>query len=84
MVQFKSNNNNKECFSFDVIGNQTVYIDTIKALLFFLGHCNADYEVNNELYCISNLIDGMLPDESQIINLEDVELFQKFKEQKHK
>ena len=84
MVQFKKNDKNIDTFSFDVIGSQMVYVETIKALLFFMGHCQSGCDMTSEAYYMCNLIEGMLPDERQIISVEDADLFEKFKQQKSK
>lgn len=84
MIQFKKNEKGQDCFSFDVIGGKMEYIETIKALLFFTGHCQSGYDPTSELYYICNLIEGMLPEENQVISLEDAELLQNIKEQKTK
>lgn len=84
MIQFKTNDKNIDTFSFDVVGGQMVYVETIKALLFFMGHCQSGYDMTSEAYYMCNLIEGMLPDERQIISIEDADLFEKLKEQKLK
>lgn len=78
MVKFDNTNHN---FSFEVTGSQSEYIETIKALLFFMGHCQTGYDTTNETYYICNLIDGMLPDGRQIINLDEAEYLKTIKEQ---
>ena len=78
MVKFNDDNT----FTVSIEGCNGAYIDTIKALLTYVGQGDDNYISQNELYYISNLIASMLPNPEQIINKEDAELLKIAKQNK--
>lgn len=70
MVKFDKNNS----FTVSIEGESAVYVDTIKALIAYLGNTDDNYISNNERFCVANLLTSMLPNPEQIINSEDIEL----------
>ncbi|NDV79860.1 hypothetical protein [Dysgonomonas sp. 511] len=78
MVKFNKDNT----FSVSIEGCGDTYIDTIKALLSYIGYDDGDILTKDERYYISNLIASMLPNPEQIINSEDIELLRAAKQNK--
>ena len=69
-----------DSFSVTITGGKDEYIETIKNLLFVLSNCDSSVNLSQmELYNICNLISCMLPENEQIINMDDVELLKQIK-----
>lgn len=71
-------------FTFTVDGEKEVYINTIKALLSVLGSIENNLISVDERYLICNLISGMLPDDQQIANIEDIKELNTIQERRKK
>lgn len=71
----------RETFSVSVQGDKYDYIATIKSLLSIMSAIPETSYVSKDAYYICNLIDGMLPNEQQIINLDEAEYLKTIKEQ---
>lgn len=62
--------------------DQDSHIRTIQSLLYFLSHCNTEFiDAPNEIYYVCRLIEDMLPAHNQILDTDEVELFEQFKKQ---
>jgi hypothetical protein len=78
MVQINKDTVNIKLEHFD----KKDHIRMIKSLLYFLMHCDKTFtDAPDETYYVCTLIEQMLPDSGQILNTDDVELFQQFKKQ---
>jgi len=74
MVRFE-----KGSFSVTIDGCKSTYVDTIKALLVAMKAGDRNLLNESDIHLICNLIDSMLPDEEQIIDLQDIELLKQLK-----
>lgn len=84
MVRFGNDESNPllENFTVTIEGCKCTYIQTLKALVEALAACNKEALTDNEFYSICNLIACMLPDETQVLNPEEVKLFEELKKVK--
>lgn len=81
MIRFDKVNNRSENFSISIQGDKHDYIETIKAILSVLSKMPEESYVSQEVYYMCNLIESLLPDERQIVNLDEAEYLQAIKEQ---
>lgn len=79
MIQFSKDNNGRESFTIRFDGCREEYISIVKSMLFFMGNCQYNGEINQETYNMCRLIDSMLPDANQIITKEDIEILKQAK-----
>ncbi len=79
MVQFNENTDKMQVFTASITGDKEDYLSTIKTLLNIISGYREDNFDQNDLYNVCNLIKGMLPDEKQIVSLEDAQYLEAIK-----
>lgn len=80
MVQFNENTDKMQVFTASITGDKEDYLSTIKTLLNIISGYREDNFDQSDLYNICNLIKGMLPDEKQIVSLEDAQYLEAIKQ----
>lgn len=78
MVQFDKKDG-EPVFTASIRGDKKDYLDTIKTLLNIVGRASEDLLNENDRYNIGTLIEDMLPDERQIVSLEDAQYLEAIK-----
>lgn len=71
MIQFDDKN---LAYTVTILGDRSNYLETIKTLLYMMGReSNSDLS-SKDINVMCNLIESMLPDERQIINLDEMKM----------
>jgi hypothetical protein len=83
MVRFEKDKKGEPVFTLSITGSKEKYIDTVKALLFYLGQADDNTITNQwERHNLCSLISDMLPDEDQIINTEEYKILKEYQTSK--
>lgn len=81
MVHF-GKHEDRDFFAINVEGDREQYIETMRSILHYLTSISDDLEYPKERYYLCRLLDGMLPDPSQVMSYEDVILLERIKSKK--